>query len=70
MITSTNKDVSDKPCTDGESMQSSKGLVYVYNATNGSSHHGRYYAKTGMSANSNITNNRLHGKALTFLVTR
>ncbi len=68
MITSTEKKSSDKPSTDGESMQSSKGLVYVYNATNGSSH-GRYYAKTGMAANANSTNDRLDARALTFLVT-
>ena len=68
MITSKEKKSSDKPCTDGESMQSSKGLVYVYNATNGSSH-GRYYAKTGMAANANSTNDRLDARALTFLVT-
>ena len=68
MVTpSDDKGATDVFC-DGESTQSSKGLVYVYIAVNGSVH-GRYHATTGILAQTNLTNDRLHEGVLTFLAT-
>ena len=66
MDTRTNEAGFTPMSTDGESMHSSKGLVYVYTAINGSCH-GRYHQSTGSSVQANTVNDRLHEGALTFL---